>query len=94
MVVTLYREIVETLQWEKEMTYRTTAMETLRNPVSRRRLLVGMSAGPFSCIAGNIIASYYFGSELGTAGITNSNQKLKAVCTGLGYESKIKSSLY
>ena len=60
------------------MAHTMTAVNILRNPSSRRRLLVGMSAGPFSCIAGNIIASYYFGSELKTAGITDSNQQLKA----------------
>ncbi|TVY83652.1 High-affinity glucose transporter [Lachnellula suecica] len=35
-------------------------------------------AGPFSCIAGNIIASYYLGPELDTAGITDPNDQLKA----------------
>ena len=55
-----------------------TAAKIMRNPTTRRRFLVGMSAGPFSCIAGNIIASYYFGSELKTAGIRDSDQQLKA----------------
>lgn len=53
--------------------------EIIKTPVARKRLLIGMSAGPFSCVAGNIIASYYLGSELNTAGITNSNDQLKAV---------------
>jgi len=53
--------------------------EMIKTPVARKRLLIGMSPGPFSCIAGNIIASYYLGSELDTAGITNSNDQLKAV---------------
>lgn len=54
-------------------------MEMIRTPVARKRLLIGMSPGPFSCIAGNIIASYYLGAELDTAGITNTLQQLKAV---------------
>jgi len=49
-----------------------------KDPVSRKRLLIGMSPGPFSCIAGNIIASYYLGDELDTAGITSSLAQLKA----------------
>jgi len=53
-------------------------MEMIKTPVARKRLLIGMSPGPFSCIAGNIIASYYLGAELDTAGITNSLQQLKA----------------
>lgn len=47
--------------------------------MTRKRLLVGISAGPFSCIAGNVIASYYLGDELDTAGITDTNDQLKAV---------------
>jgi MFS family permease len=52
--------------------------EIIKTPVARKRLLIGMSPGPFSCIAGNIIASYYLGSELDTAGITDPLQQLKA----------------
>lgn len=54
-------------------------VEIIKTPTARKRLLIGMSAGPFSCVAGNIIASYYLGSELDTAGITNSDDQLKAV---------------
>lgn len=53
--------------------------EIVKNRVSRKRFLIGMSAGPFSCIAGNVIASYYLGAELDTAGITNKDDQLKAV---------------
>ena len=54
-------------------------VEIVKTPVSRKRLLIGMSPGPFSCVAGNVIASYYLGDELDTAGITSSNDQLKAV---------------
>ena len=54
-------------------------MEIIRTPTSRRRFLIGMSAAPFSGVVGNIIASYYLGEELDTAGITNSNSQLQAV---------------
>jgi MFS family permease len=37
-----------------------------------------MSPGPFSCIAGNIIASYYLSLELDTAGITDTTSQLQA----------------
>ena len=40
--------------------------------------MIGTSPGIFSCIAGNIIASYYLGAELDTARITDSVQQLKA----------------
>lgn len=54
--------------------------ELIRTPVARRRLMIGASPGLFSCIAGNIIASYYLGTSLTGAGITNANDQLKAVC--------------
>lgn len=77
VVLTVYKEIVDTLQYEKDHKPPTT-IHLIRDRATRRRLLVGISAGPFSCIAGNIIASYYLGDELETAGITSSNDQLKA----------------
>lgn len=79
MVLAVYKEIVDTLKWEKAQGQTLSPMEILRTPSARRRFLIGMSPGPFSCIAGNIIASYYLGPELDTAGITNSLEQLKAV---------------
>ncbi|KAF2251694.1 putative hexose carrier protein [Trematosphaeria pertusa] len=78
IVLTVYKEIVDTLEWEKKEGRTMSPKEIFKTPVARKRLLVGMSAGPFSCVAGNIIASYYLGNELDTAGITDSNDQLKA----------------
>lgn len=80
VVLTIYKEIVDTLVWEKKEGRSMSPKEIIKTPVARKRLLIGMSPGPFSCVAGNIIASYYLGSELDTAGVTNSNDQLKAVC--------------
>jgi hypothetical protein len=79
VVIAVYREIIDTIDWEKKEGRTMSPKEMIKTPVARKRLLIGMSPGPFSCIAGNIIASYYLGSELDTAGITNSNDQLKAV---------------
>ncbi|KAJ5638721.1 hypothetical protein N7528_001111 [Penicillium herquei] len=78
VVIVMFKEIVDTLKWEKENGSVMSPIEIFKTPSARKRLLIGMSPGPFSCIAGNIIASYYFGSELDTAGITNTNEQLKA----------------
>lgn len=78
VVLAVYKEIVDTLKWEKEESRVMTPKQIIKDPIARKRLLIGMSAGPFSCIAGNIIASYYLGAELDTAGITNSRDQLKA----------------
>ena len=77
VVLAVYREIVDTLNFEKQHKA-LTPQQILKDPTSRRRLLIGISPGPFSCIAGNIIASYYLGDELDTAGITSTNDQLKA----------------
>jgi hypothetical protein len=75
------------LGWEKKEGRTMSPMEIIKTPTARKRLLIGMSPGPFSCIAGNIIASYYLGAELDTAGITSSNQQLKAVACPLFFPS-------
>lgn len=79
IVLTVYKEIIDTLKWEKEEGRTLSPREIVRNKTSLKRVLIGSSAGPFSCVAGNIIASYYLGDELDTAGITNPNDQLKAV---------------
>ncbi|UJO13892.1 MFS-type transporter oryC [Fulvia fulva] len=78
VVLVVYKEIVDTLKWEKDEQRSMTPLQVAKDPIARKRLLIGVSAGPFSCIAGNIIASYYLGAELDSAGITDSLQQLKA----------------
>lgn len=79
VVVAIFKEIVDTLKWEREEGHGLRPIEIFKRSATRKRLLIGISAGPFSCIAGNVIASYYLGSELDTAGITDTNDQLKAV---------------
>ena len=78
-MLAIYKEILDTLEWEKKEGRTMSPKEIVKTPAARKRVLIGMSPGPFSCVAGNIIASYYLGSELDTAGVTNSNDQLKAV---------------
>lgn len=54
VVLTVYKEIVDTLRWEKEEKRTMTPVQIAKDPVARRRLLIGMSAGPFSAIAGKV----------------------------------------
>ncbi|ORY35341.1 general substrate transporter [Naematelia encephala] len=78
VVVTVYKEIIDTLAYETSTGASMSPKEIIRTPGARRRVLIGASAGPFSCVAGNVIASYYLGAELDTAGITDYNSQLKA----------------
>jgi hypothetical protein len=80
VALAVYKEIIDTLTWEKNQGRTMSPRELIKTPGARKRMLIGMSPGPFSCVAGNIIASYYLGSELDTAGITNTVSQLKAVC--------------
>jgi hypothetical protein len=75
----VYKQIVDTLEWEKKQGRTMSVKEIFKTPMSRKRALIGGSVAPFSCIAGNIIASYYLGAELETAGISDPNAQLKAV---------------
>ncbi|KAF5015532.1 hypothetical protein F66182_13107, partial [Fusarium sp. NRRL 66182] len=78
VALAVYKEILDTLNWEKKQGRTMSPKELIKTPAARKRMLIGISPGPFSCIAGNIIASYYLGSELDTAGITDTVAQLKA----------------
>lgn len=52
----VFKEIVDTLKWEKENGPSMSPLEMFKSASTRKRLLIGMCPGPFSCIAGNIIA--------------------------------------
>ncbi|OKL63982.1 hypothetical protein UA08_00454 [Talaromyces atroroseus] len=78
VALAVYKEILDTLTWEKNQGRTMSPRELIKTPGARKRMLIGISPGPFSCVAGNVIASYYLGSELDTAGITNKVSQLKA----------------
>lgn len=74
----IYREIVDTIEWEKNEGKTLSWFEMFKGKTTRRRLLVGSSPGWITASVGNIIASYYLGDELATAGITAFVPVLKA----------------
>lgn len=80
IVIAEFQKIVDALQTDKAVAAQAMSpKELIRTPTARRRLAIGASPGLFSCIAGNIIASYYLGQSLTGAGITDRNDQLKAV---------------
>ncbi|CCM04896.1 uncharacterized protein FIBRA_07092 [Fibroporia radiculosa] len=76
-VKTAFEDIVKGLEWEKEEGRQMTLKEVFRTRGSRKRVLLACSAAVFSTIAGNVIASYYLGSMLDNAGITNAKTQLE-----------------
>lgn len=80
IVVSEFARIVDALQTDRAVAANAMSpKELFRTPVARRRLAIGASPGLFSCIAGNIIASYYISTFLTGAGITDPQDQLKAV---------------
>ena len=53
--VTVYKEIVDTLQWERDVGKTLSPLEIFRGKVTRRRLLIGASPGVLTSSTGNII---------------------------------------
>lgn len=75
----LYEQIVKGIELERSQKSNMTIWGIVKDPVARRRLLIGSSTGIFASTAGNVIATFYLGAELKTAGITNIKSQLKAV---------------
>lgn len=76
---TIYEKIVAGSKEEYSQRLDASFWGIIKDPVARRRLLIGASTGCFSAISGNIIATFYLGTELKTAGITDVVAQLKAV---------------
>jgi hypothetical protein len=80
LVVAEFQRIIDALATDQAVAANPLSpRELIRTPVARRRLAIGASPGLFSCIAGNIIASYYISSFLTGAGISDPTDQLKAV---------------
>lgn len=76
VVVTEYREIIETIGFEKR-TGSLSPFECLRTKGNRYRLLLMMSVAILSMTAGNNIVTYYLGTMLDQAGVTDENTQLQ-----------------
>ena len=74
VVLTIYKEIVDALKMEKES--KRSVADIVKDPIARRRFSIGSSVGPLSTVVGNLIALFYLGPELNTAGITDSRAQL------------------
>ncbi|MCJ1239887.1 hypothetical protein MMC14_007885 [Varicellaria rhodocarpa] len=77
IVLTAYKEIVDTINYEKNMGQTLSLAQMFKTPVARKRVTLACSAAVFSTIAGNVIASYYLGTMLSNAGITDTTTQLQ-----------------
>ncbi|KAF5531699.1 hypothetical protein FMEXI_12845 [Fusarium mexicanum] len=75
----LYEKIVQgSTVLEQSTKSNISVWGIIKDAAPRRRLLISASVGTFSAISGNIIATFYLGTELKTAGITDIRSQLKA----------------
>ncbi|KAF8155794.1 MFS sugar transporter-like protein [Crassisporium funariophilum] len=77
LVTAQYQEILDTIEYEKNVGVTLSMKELVKTPSARKRVTLAVSAAVFSTIAGNVIASYYLGTMLNNAGITNTTTQLE-----------------
>ncbi|KAJ6621775.1 MFS sugar transporter-like protein [Mycena sp. CBHHK59/15] len=72
-----YQEIVDTINYEKNVAEPLSLVQMVKTPSARKRVALCVSVAVFSTVAGNVIVSYYLGSMLDNAGITNTTTQLQ-----------------
>ncbi|KAF7557999.1 hypothetical protein G7Z17_g289 [Cylindrodendrum hubeiense] len=77
VVLAEYREILDTIEYERSAVGIMTVKEVLKSPSALKRLSLVCSCALATVIVGNQIASYYFGTMLENAGITNTTTQLQ-----------------
>ncbi|CZR66416.1 related to hexose transporter protein [Phialocephala subalpina] len=76
-VLVQYREIADTIAWEKTEGRQLTFTEAYTNPANRKRLIIAISFSAMVMLPGTNIITYYFGTMLEQAGITNATTQLE-----------------
>lgn len=74
-----YKEIVDTLQFEVENGETLSILQTIKTPSARKRMLLTLSVAVISMLSGNNIITYYLGTMLENAGVTDSTTQLEIV---------------
>ncbi|RDW78309.1 hypothetical protein BP5796_06161 [Coleophoma crateriformis] len=77
IVLVQYKEMVETLDFEKNAGETLSMMEIVKTPSARKRTMLACSVAVCTMLSGNNIISYYLGTMLDNAGITNSTTQLE-----------------
>ncbi|KAF8853833.1 MFS sugar transporter-like protein [Acephala macrosclerotiorum] len=77
IVLAQYKEIVDTLKFERDNGDKMTMVQMLKSPGARKRTLLNVSVAVISMLSGNNIISYYLGTMLDNAGITDSTTQLQ-----------------
>ncbi|KAF2795974.1 hexose transporter [Melanomma pulvis-pyrius CBS 109.77] len=71
------REIMDTLQYEKDEGKSVNYFELFKTPGNRKRVFLALSVAPLAMLTGSNIITFYFGTMLSQAGIKNPKTQLK-----------------
>ncbi|RDW67628.1 MFS sugar transporter-like protein [Coleophoma cylindrospora] len=77
IVLVQYKEIMDTIQFEKEAGKTLSFAQTVKTPSARKRMELMMSVAVTTSVTGNAIISYYLGTMLDAAGVTNTTTQLE-----------------
>lgn len=77
LVLLQYREIADTIAWEKTEGRQYSFKEAYTNPANRKRLIIATSFSAMVMLPGTNIITYYFGTMLEQAGITSPTTQLE-----------------
>ncbi|KAJ7147187.1 MFS sugar transporter-like protein [Mycena crocata] len=77
VVLAQYKEIIDTIDYEKNAAEPLSVSQMVKTPSARKRIVLCTSVAVFSTVAGNVIVSYYLGSMLNNAGITDTTTQLQ-----------------
>ncbi|RDW62429.1 putative hexose transporter protein [Coleophoma cylindrospora] len=72
-----YQEILDTIEYEKSEGATLGIRELFKSAPNRKRLFLALSVAPLVQITGSNIITFYFGSLLDSAGITDSHTQLE-----------------
>jgi hypothetical protein len=76
-VMVQFRQITDTLAFEKSFERPTFVKQLVDSSSTRRRIFLVCTVAVFSMLSGNNIISYYFGTMLTQAGVTDSTTQLE-----------------
>jgi hypothetical protein len=76
ITVVQYREISDTLAWEKSEGKQMTFWQAWKHAVNRKRISIAASYSVIVMLCGNNTITYYFGVMMSQAGVTNARKQL------------------
>ncbi|KAK5023437.1 hypothetical protein LTS07_009312 [Exophiala sideris] len=77
VVMTQYKQVYDTVVFEKSNKASQNWLDAFRTPTNRKRMMLACSCAVIGNISGSGIISYYLGTMLSQAGITNTNTQLQ-----------------